>query len=78
MLKYKDGDQVRVRHDLKRHHPYAMDPPRSYVCHDALSEMVKFAGKVVTISRTTRVQYRIKEDGEKWLWTDGMFEEVVE
>ena len=41
--------------------------------------MIKFMGKQVTIARIytydSRRRYRINEDGEKWAWIDGMFED---
>lgn len=65
-MKYKVGDRVRVRSDLKE-----IDDYRVYGI-GTNSEMVRMAGKVVTISHVGSSSYRIEEYG--YLWTDEMFE----
>lgn len=65
-MKYKVGDKVRIRSDLKE--TMGMDIYGVSVN----SEMVKMAGKVVTIDRAGELDYSIKEDG--YIWTDRMFE----
>lgn len=70
--KYKVGDKVRVRTDLVEYGTYG---GITYV-----DEMGKWAGDVVTISRINKSgHYEIAEDqeGDKWTWSDEMFEGVV-
>lgn len=64
MAKYKVGDKVRVRHDLKA----GLRVPCSVV-----SGMEKFAGKTATITEVRARSYDIKEDGGRWNWSDEMF-----
>lgn len=68
-MKYKVGDKVRIRSDLKE-----IDDYRVYGI-GTNSEMVGMAGKVVTISHVGSSSYRIEEYG--YLWTDKMFEGLV-
>lgn len=66
-MRHKVGDKVRVRED--------------YYGKAFVEDMEKFKGKVVTISDITSVsgeEYHIEEDGERYFWTDGMFEPVAE
>ena len=69
-MKYKVGDKVRVRRDLQIGTPYG----------DWLfsSGMNDYKGKVVTISGTYPNKYRVREDKERWVWTDEMLEGLVE
>lgn len=69
-MKYKVGDRVRVRSDLEIGAPYG----------DWLfsSGMNDYKGKVVTISVTYQNKYRVREDKERWVWTDEMLEGLVE
>lgn len=69
-MKYKVGDRVRVRRDLQIGAPYG----------DWLfsSGMNDYKGKVVTISVTYQNKYRVREDKERWVWTDEMLEGLVE
>lgn len=66
-MKYKVGDKVRIRSNLKETDDY-----RVYGI-GTNREMVGMAGKVVTISHVDSHSYRIKECGFL-LWTDEMFE----
>lgn len=66
-MKYKVGDKVRVRSDLKINEDYGL---QAFVI-----EMSQYIGKVVTIQKTYSNKYNIKEDKGKWYWTDEMFEE---
>lgn len=70
-MKYKIGDKVKVREDIKAWDEY-------YGCEHATPPMEKFAGKLVTISERydTFKVYNINDDGGVWAWTDEMFEEV--
>lgn len=73
--KYKAGDRVKVREDLKEGRLYRMELP----VHDsnvATYQMEKLRGKEVTIERVTEYnEYRIY--GSNYNWTDGMFEGKV-
>lgn len=71
MYKHISGDKVVVRADLNEGKTYRMEHSGSE--NDVCSSMLEFRGQVVTISYTAEGQYRIKEDGGMWLWTDEMF-----
>lgn len=70
VMKYKVGDRVRVRNDLK--------DGEIYGCYDFSEGMEKHKGKNVTISFAEDGCYDIEEDGGKYTWTDKMFEGLVE
>lgn len=71
--KYKVGDKVRVRSDLKEWETYRN---KNNAMTDIVTEsMLNFAGKVVTIDEINNDKYIIREDHEHWCWTDEMFEE---
>lgn len=65
-MKYKVGDRVRVRSDLK--------VGKGYSAHTFAYDMFKFEGKIVTIESVWEQGYRIEED--TYWWTDEMFEPV--
>lgn len=67
-MKYKVGDKVRVRRDLEVNEIYGG--------WDALEDMVKMRGEIVTIRRVRSSVYELKEKG--LMWTDEMFEGLVE
>lgn len=69
-MKYKVGDKVRVRRDLKN--------DVSYGSRHTVEEMMDYKGNVVTISEVRPNHYKIEEDEEEWNWTDEMFEGLVE
>lgn len=69
-MKYKVGSRVRVRKDIKCHEYYLMEDGVIEDC--VVKEMLKFCGKVVTISYADG-KYKIKEDGGDYWWVDGMF-----
>lgn len=71
-MKYKIGDKVRVKDNLEVGKMYFMSNMAEF---DSVErEMLKFKGKEVTISSyTDSKKYCIKEDDEKWCWTDAMF-----
>ena len=71
-MKYKIGDKVRVRDDLRLEEVYKMDNGTDY--DSVVFEMLKFKGKEATISTyTDSNKYLISEDGDCWNWTDEMF-----
>lgn len=69
-MKYKVGDKVRIRSDLKIYDKYS-----KYV---VIKEMQKLSGKVITIADCLWDSYRILEDNRVNGWTDEMFEEIKE
>lgn len=68
-MKYKAGDKVKVRSDLKAYEIYGSNM--------LTKSMEKFAGKTVTISGVGITSYAI-EEMEVAYWTDEMFEPVEE
>lgn len=70
-MKYKIGSRVRVRKDIECHRYYLMEDGIAEDC--VVKEMLKFRGKVVTISYAGG-KYKIKEDGGNFWWVDGMFD----
>lgn len=75
MAKYKVGDKVRVRSDLKEDKWYSMeDDSHSNV---VTGSMAKLRGEIVTIIKIEDGQYRI--EGSSYVkWTDRMFEGLAE
>ena len=72
-MKYKVGDKVRVRKDLKTGERY-YSADKQYD-DGIVHEMLKMAGKIVTIKGCYKNHcYTIEEFG--WNWTDEMFEDV--
>ena len=69
-MKYKVGDKVRVRSDLKN--------DVSYGSQCTVEEMMDYKGNVVTISEVGQTCYQIEGDEEGWSWTDEMLEGLVE
>lgn len=69
-MKYKVGDKVKVRSDLKIN--------RDYGSQAFVREMSQYIGKVVTIKETYSNKYNIEEDGGEWFWTDEMLEGLAE
>jgi len=67
-MKYKVGDKVRVRRDLEEN--------KTYGGWDALEDMVKMRGEIVTIKRVRSSAYELEEKG--LMWTNEMFEGLVE
>ena len=67
-MKYKVGDKVRVRSDLKACEQYG--------ANIATNSMERLAGKIVTISRVGYAHYLV--DGMNYNWTDEMLEPVEE
>lgn len=71
-MKYKIGDKVRVRDDLRLGEVYKMDNGTDY--DSVVFEMLKLKGKEVTISTyTDSNKYLVSEDRDCWNWTDEMF-----
>ena len=64
-MKYKVGDEVRVREDLAADNWYGNEI--------VVSGMTRLKGKIVTISKVRYDKYEIEEDNKIWWWTDEMF-----
>lgn len=73
MAKYKVGDKVRVRSDLKLGRLYLMEDEETR--DSFVKPMDNLLGKVVTIKEIT-TKYRIEEMALNW--TDEMFEGLAE
>lgn len=69
-MRYKVGDKVKVRSDLKENTRYG---GQIFV-----RDMAVHCGKNVEISKVHDDAYCIKESDREWFWTDGMFEPVEE
>lgn len=69
-MKYKVGDKVRVRRDLRI--------GTNYGDYMFVSGMDDYKGSVVTISDVFSNVYYIKEDKGKWGWTDELLEGLAE
>ena len=65
-MKFKVGDKVKVRKDLRVNLSYGDDA--------FVTGMEKFIGTTVTIDYIERGKYYIQEDNNEWSWTDEMFE----
>jgi len=68
-MKYKVGDQVRVRKDL--------EVDKEYGDNCFVDSMKEYSGKKVTITNICYGNYEIKEDNETFYWTNEMFEGLV-
>ena len=65
VIKYKIGDKVIIREDLKEGKLYGY-----YLVNE---DMFPLRGKIVTICDIGYNFYILKEDIHKWCWTDKMF-----
>ena len=65
-MKYKVGDIVTIRQDLKLHKEYGND--------SVAKNMLNFTGKKATITKIYPDRdYKIDIDDNTWYWTDQMF-----
>ena len=69
-MKYKVGDKVRVKNDIKTGKDYYMEGSKRER-NTVIREMLEMAGQIVTITEVWG-QYYIEECGCSW--TDEMFE----
>lgn len=78
-MKYKPGDKVRVKSDLKIGNYYYMEHSKS-TRNSFVGDMKHLRGKEVTIKKgsTSLNQYEIEEDCGGCYWVDGMFEPLKE
>lgn len=74
-MKYKAGDKIRLRKDLKAGEYYGTSS-RIY----CTSEMASMAGKVFTIKEYYPAlgHYKLLGDANEWRWSDKMFEGLTE
>ena len=78
-MKYKIGDKVVVREDLRRNREYSMESDIDN-SNTAIDEMMKLRGKVVTVTDVNKNgQYVINNQKGRFsfLWTDEMFKGVA-
>lgn len=67
-MKYKAGDKVRIRADLKEGEEYNEVT--------VVLPMIQYVGKTTTIRQVYESCYTLDVDGGCWVWTDDMFEDV--
>lgn len=68
-MKYKVGDKIKVRSDLK--------VGKMYGAHQFVPAMVEYVGKTMTIKEVTGNDYHLKEDDGEWCWTDEMLKDSL-
>jgi hypothetical protein len=69
-MKYKVGDKVKIRSDLKNGSDYGQ--------MNFVTEMKRFLGEIVAITYAGSGTYLIEEDNREWFWTDEMIEGLAE
>lgn len=69
-MKYKVGDKVKIREDLKNDEIYGSG------YWDVTSDMVSYGGMIATIIKCEEDSYQIDVDNGFYSWVDEMFEEV--
>lgn len=70
-MKYKIGNEVRVKHSLRNDVEYYMEGRFKF--DKATTDMLGYRGKKVTIAQYAAGKYKI--EGSYRFWTDEMFEE---
>ena len=83
MAFFSPGDKVTVRADLSVGIGYSSSGDVKPNCCNATPDMLKYAGKQMTIrrsfqSRLHNIRYHITEDNGDWAWADEMFEEYLD
>ena len=83
MAFFNVGDKVTVRADISNETRYGSDGDSKPNNCSAVPDMLKYAGKQVTIrsvypTRLRNTRYRIAEDNSVWAWADEMFEEYFQ
>lgn len=71
-MKYKVGDKVKIREDLKDNEIYGSG------YWDATSDMISRGGMIATITECEEDSYRIDIDNGFYSWVDEMFEDNEE
>lgn len=69
-MKYKVGDKVKVRENLKI--------GKVYCGETFVVQMKQYEGQIVTIKVVDDDGYYVEEDNQNWYWTDEMLEDVEE
>lgn len=73
-IKYKPGDKILVRSDLKQDEYYSMRNGQILIVNGDMYR--NYAGRVLTIKRCTAYAYYNVEENI-WCWTDDMFVGVI-
>lgn len=71
-MKYKPGDKVMIRSDLQEDVDYAEENSGNGL--NIASDMLEYAGQVVTIAHNRQFYYGVEEDDHEWNWSIGMFD----
>jgi len=66
------GQKVKIKKNLSIHKTYYDITKTNY--NIAIHEMLKFSGRIVTITHYSFGQYHIKEDKGMFFWIDEMFD----
>ena len=69
-MKYKVGDKVKVRENLKT--------GKTYGKIFFYEQMKEYRGQIVTIKVVNDDGYHIEEDKQNWYWSDEMLEDIKE
>ncbi len=78
-MKYKVGDKVRIKSKEWFDNIYGDDAWCKYVNGVPFNmEMAEYCGQLATISHCNGSYYDISIDGNRWAWTDSMFEDKAE
>lgn len=77
-MKYKVGDKVRIKSIDWYNENKDKDGIVVLSTHIFVPGMSQFCGKIVTIENVFDNSYDVKEDNDKYYWTDEMIEELVE
>lgn len=72
-MRYKVGDKVKVREWGNMVEQYGTDEDGDIDCDLCfLTDMKKYCGKEMTISKVDFLHYRMEEDHGKFIWSDDM------
>lgn len=74
-MKYKVGDKLRVKKDLKIDIAYFMEDRSGSDC--IVDDMLQFSNQVAVITHCNDTFYQINLDKGAYYWTDEMFEGLV-
>ena len=85
-MKYKVGDKVRIRANLRAGTHYPVEDSTSFkypMARYCNGDMKEFAGSVMTVANAKKkdgkwVYYQLTEDNGLWEWAAGMFEGLAE
>lgn len=75
-MKYKIGDKVKIRDDLKANSRYSTNTRFKSILVVASSSMADLAGKMVTIKQVREGKYFLEENNHWWI--DAMFSDKAE